>query len=494
MHTVEVGTEERTRPWLARRRPPPRRSARSPSPAPVPVPRAACAPPSASPASPWSSPTAPRSTSRTASSASTAPGPRAPAGDGGPGAVVVARDMRPSGPELVAAFAEGVTERRAVDVVDIGLASTDQLYFASGTSTCPARCSPRATTRRSTTASSCAAPGASPVGQDTGLAEIRDLGQPSSTDGYARTPAVPLGEVRARRARRLRRVPALARRRSRASARCGRRRRRQRDGRAHRACGRLVQPGSAAAAGGRPAVLRARRHLPQPRGEPDRPGEPARPAAAVLERGRRPRAWPSTATPTAASSSTSAASVGDPSTLTALIAVRELAKEPGATVIHNLITSGRCPRSWSRERRHPRAHAGGPLVHQGDDGRDRRGLRRRALRALLLPRLLARRLRHARGAARPRRAGRDPAGTTLSALLARVLPLRRQRGDQHQVADQAAVLAAIRAAFRPSPASPSSTSSTAHRDPHRRRSRLVVQRAARATPSRCCALNVRDDE
>src|SRR3989442_9496460 len=48
-----------------------------------------------------------------------------------PGAVVVGYDMRPSSPALAAAFAEGVTSTGA-DVVDIGLASTDQLYFASG--------------------------------------------------------------------------------------------------------------------------------------------------------------------------------------------------------------------------------------------------------------------------------------------------------------------------------------------------------------------------
>ena len=53
------------------------------------------------------------------------------AADGGPGAVVVAHDMRPSGPSLVTAFAEGVREQ-ACDVILIGLASTDGLYFASG--------------------------------------------------------------------------------------------------------------------------------------------------------------------------------------------------------------------------------------------------------------------------------------------------------------------------------------------------------------------------
>ena len=45
--------------------------------------------------------------------------------------VLVARDMRPSGTSLCAAFADGVTAA-GVDVVDLGLASTDEMYFASG--------------------------------------------------------------------------------------------------------------------------------------------------------------------------------------------------------------------------------------------------------------------------------------------------------------------------------------------------------------------------
>ena len=45
--------------------------------------------------------------------------------------VVVGHDMRPSSPELSRAFAEGVAAH-GVDVTLIGLASTDQLYFASG--------------------------------------------------------------------------------------------------------------------------------------------------------------------------------------------------------------------------------------------------------------------------------------------------------------------------------------------------------------------------
>ena len=38
--------------------------------------------------------------------------------------ILVARDMRPSGVELVAAFAEGAMSQ-GVNVIDIGLASTD---------------------------------------------------------------------------------------------------------------------------------------------------------------------------------------------------------------------------------------------------------------------------------------------------------------------------------------------------------------------------------
>ena len=49
----------------------------------------------------------------------------------GSGALVVGRDMRTTSPELSAAFADGVLSRGA-DVVDIGLASTDGLWFASG--------------------------------------------------------------------------------------------------------------------------------------------------------------------------------------------------------------------------------------------------------------------------------------------------------------------------------------------------------------------------
>ncbi|GAA4293491.1 phosphomannomutase/phosphoglucomutase [Mycobacterium paraffinicum] len=50
--------------------------------------------------------------------------------------VVIGHDMRDSSPTLAAAFASGVTGQ-GLDVVRIGLSSTDQLYFASGSLDCP---------------------------------------------------------------------------------------------------------------------------------------------------------------------------------------------------------------------------------------------------------------------------------------------------------------------------------------------------------------------
>ena len=48
-----------------------------------------------------------------------------------PSKVVIGEDMRPSSPELAEAFSAGVTSQ-GMDVIRIGLASTDMLYFAAG--------------------------------------------------------------------------------------------------------------------------------------------------------------------------------------------------------------------------------------------------------------------------------------------------------------------------------------------------------------------------
>jgi len=89
-------------------------------------------------------------------------------------AVVVGRDMRPSSPELVAAFAEGVTAQ-GVDVVDIGLASTDQLYFASGHLDLPGAMFTASHNPAGYNGIKLCRAAAVPVGQDSGLDEVRDL-------------------------------------------------------------------------------------------------------------------------------------------------------------------------------------------------------------------------------------------------------------------------------------------------------------------------------
>ncbi|NEW45555.1 phosphomannomutase/phosphoglucomutase [Nocardia cyriacigeorgica] len=85
--------------------------------------------------------------------------------------VVIGHDMRDSSPELAAAFAEGVLGQ-GLDVVHIGLASTDQLYFASGKLDCPgAMFTASHNPARYNGIKLCRAK-ALPVGQDTGLATI----------------------------------------------------------------------------------------------------------------------------------------------------------------------------------------------------------------------------------------------------------------------------------------------------------------------------------
>jgi phosphomannomutase len=90
--------------------------------------------------------------------------------------VLVARDMRPSGVQLAAAFAEGV-QRQGVDVLDVGLASTDMLYFAAGHLDAPgAMFTASHNPARYNGIKMCLA-GARPIGQDTGLGDIRKLAE-----------------------------------------------------------------------------------------------------------------------------------------------------------------------------------------------------------------------------------------------------------------------------------------------------------------------------
>jgi phosphomannomutase len=88
--------------------------------------------------------------------------------------VLVARDMRPSGIELAAAFAEGV-QRQGLDVVDLGMASTDLLYFASGKLAAPGVVFTASHNPAQYNGIKMCQAGAKPIGQDTGLGAIRDL-------------------------------------------------------------------------------------------------------------------------------------------------------------------------------------------------------------------------------------------------------------------------------------------------------------------------------
>ncbi len=90
--------------------------------------------------------------------------------------VVLGHDMRPSSPGLAAAFAEGARSQGA-DVVDIGLASTDQLYFASGHLQCAGAMFTASHNPAQYNGVKLCRAGASPVGQDSGLREIQALAE-----------------------------------------------------------------------------------------------------------------------------------------------------------------------------------------------------------------------------------------------------------------------------------------------------------------------------
>jgi phosphomannomutase len=87
--------------------------------------------------------------------------------------VVIGYDMRDSSPSLAAAFGAGVTGQ-GLDVVRIGLASTDQLYFASGLLDCPGAMFTASHNPAAYNGIKLCRAGAKPVGADTGLAAISD--------------------------------------------------------------------------------------------------------------------------------------------------------------------------------------------------------------------------------------------------------------------------------------------------------------------------------
>jgi phosphomannomutase len=88
--------------------------------------------------------------------------------------VVLARDMRPSGIELSAAFAHGVRSQ-GLDVVDVGLASTDLLYFASGKLDAPGAMFTASHNPAQYNGIKMCLSGAKPIGEESGLRDIAAL-------------------------------------------------------------------------------------------------------------------------------------------------------------------------------------------------------------------------------------------------------------------------------------------------------------------------------
>ena len=105
-------------------------------------------------------------------------------------AIVIGHDMRPSSPGLSGAFARGAAARGA-DVTEIGLCSTDELYFASGALGLPGAMFTASHNPAQYNGIKMCRAGAAPVGQDTGLADIRALVERWSDEGAPKPAAQP---------------------------------------------------------------------------------------------------------------------------------------------------------------------------------------------------------------------------------------------------------------------------------------------------------------
>jgi phosphomannomutase len=246
--------------------------------------------------------------------------------------VVVGHDMRPSSPGMAGAFAQGASEAGA-DVVMIGLASTDQLYFASGHLGHPGAMFTASHNPAQYNGIKMCRAFATPVGMETGLAEIRDLVlEPRPVSGPAGT--ITEQDVLEAYAGHLLTLAPVVGRRLKVVADAG-------NGMAGHTApavfGRLGDQVELV-----PMYFELDGSFPHHEANPIEPANLVDLQARVVAEG----------------ADIGLAFDGDadrcfivderghavsPSTLTALIASRELAKEPGATVIHNLITSRSVP-------------------------------------------------------------------------------------------------------------------------------------------------------
>jgi len=90
--------------------------------------------------------------------------------------IVIARDMRPSGPEFVEAFSRGVLNQ-GIDVIDLGLGSTDLMYYASGVLDAPGAMFTASHNPAGYNGIKLCVAGARPVGVDTGLLDVKRVAE-----------------------------------------------------------------------------------------------------------------------------------------------------------------------------------------------------------------------------------------------------------------------------------------------------------------------------
>ncbi|WP_046471477.1 phosphomannomutase/phosphoglucomutase [Allosalinactinospora lopnorensis] len=251
--------------------------------------------------------------------------------------VVVAHDMRPSSPELAAAFTEGATGQGA-DVIAAGLGSTDLLYYASGHLGVPGAMFTASHNPAQYNGIKMCREGAAPISGETGLGEIRRLAEEGVPEYGGPKGTVTERDMLSGYASHLRSLVDLSN---------------------VRPLTVVVDAGNGMGGYTVPAVLGGRLLGPLPLRIvpmffeldgtfPNHPANPLDPAniedlqAKVVE----------------TNADIGLAFDGDadrcfvvdergkpvpPSSITAMVAVQELAKEPGATIIHNLITSAAVP-------------------------------------------------------------------------------------------------------------------------------------------------------
>ncbi len=107
--------------------------------------------------------------------------------------IVIAHDMRPSSPSLAQAFAEGAASQGA-NVIMAGLGSTDLLYFAAGKLNIPGAMFTASHNPAQYNGIKMCRAAALPIGQDTGLSAIRDVAQ-AILDGEAVKTAEKIGSI-----------------------------------------------------------------------------------------------------------------------------------------------------------------------------------------------------------------------------------------------------------------------------------------------------------